>query len=100
MSKKNHDNRVPRISDSQILIYLRFDGETYQTAGSSSFSHKNTYAMANYMGSALTTGCEEDLICQVKTEVGLKARDSYCQYDIELKCPLILTRTPIFGINF
>ena len=47
----------------------RFDGETYQTAGSSSFSHKNTLGMADYMGSAMTTGCDDDSICQVKTEV-------------------------------
>ena len=52
-----------------LLLRSRFDGETYQTAGVSSFSHKNTLGMANYMGSALTTGCEEDSICQVKTEV-------------------------------
>jgi len=64
--------------DAQILLCFHaydsqacytFDGETYQTAGSSSFSHKNTLGMADYMGSALTTGCEEDSICQIKTEL-------------------------------
>ena len=60
------------ISAKQFLQYLifffRFDGETYQSAGSSAYSHKRTYGLANYRGRALTTGCYSSS-CGVKTEL-------------------------------
>ena len=48
---------------------FRFDGEFTQPAGSSKYSHDNTYGMGNYMGQALTTGCYYDLDCSHKTEL-------------------------------
>ena len=51
-----------------LNFFFRFDGESYQFAGSSSYSHRFTLGMANYRGYALTTGCDGDL-CSVKTEL-------------------------------
>ena len=49
---------------------FRFDGEYFHSAGSSSFSHRSTYGMANYKGKALTTGCKDTRPeCGVKTEI-------------------------------
>ena len=50
-------------------FFLSFDGETYQSAGSSFYSHAATYGMANYLGKALTTGCAGDSFCAKKTEL-------------------------------
>ena len=58
----------------QILIillnfFLSFDGESYQSAGSSAYSHQYTLGMANYLGKALTTGCNNNGSCSIKTEL-------------------------------
>ena len=50
-------------------IFSSFDGNIYQSAGTSSYSHKVTYGMANYKGKALITGCENSSTCGVKTEL-------------------------------
>ena len=67
---------MPHVSISaQPLIillnfFLRFDGQSYQSAGSSEYSHAYTYGMANYLGKALTTGCDmKHRLCGVKTEL-------------------------------
>ena len=52
-----------------IEFLLSFDGESYQSAGSSEYSHRSTFGMANYLGKALTTGCRDDGYCNVKTEL-------------------------------
>ena len=46
-----------------------FDGEFFHSAGSSKYSHKTTYGMANYKGKALTSGCSDNSVCYVKTEL-------------------------------
>ena len=48
---------------------LRFDGEYFQTAGSSKFSHSYTLGIGNYKNKALTTGFYGDSSCSVKTEL-------------------------------
>ena len=48
---------------------FRFDGEYFQTAGSSKYSHKRTDGMGNYKNKALTTGCDDNSSCAVKTEL-------------------------------
>lgn len=48
---------------------FRFDGENFLAAGSSKYSHRRTDGMGNYKNKALTTGCEEDFSCYVKTEL-------------------------------
>ena len=48
---------------------LRFDGELFQTVGSSQFSHQYTFGMGNYKNNALTTGCYDSSSCYVKTEL-------------------------------
>ena len=48
---------------------LSFDGEFFHSAGSTKYSHRNTFEMANYNGKALTTGCSENSGCGVKTEL-------------------------------
>ena len=40
-----------------LNFFFSFDGQSYQSAGSSEYSHKYTLGMANYLGKALTTGC-------------------------------------------
>lgn len=55
---------------SIISTEFSFDGEYFHSAGSSSFSHRATYGMANFMGKALTTGCKDTRPeCGVKTEI-------------------------------
>ena len=56
-----------------LNFFLSFDGQSYQSAGSSEYSHADTYGMANYLGKALTTGCfctvPSLCSCAVKTEL-------------------------------
>ena len=51
-----------------LNLFLSFDGQSYQSAGSSEYSHRFTYGMANYRGKALITGCS-GWSCRVKTEL-------------------------------
>merc|ERR1711990_433021 len=47
-----------------------FDGQSYQSAGSSVYSHSyTTTRLANYLGKALITGCGSRSSCGVKTEL-------------------------------
>ena len=39
-----------------LNLFLSFDGQSYQSAGSSEYTHGATFGMANYLGKALTTG--------------------------------------------
>ena len=48
---------------------FRFDGKYFHTAGRSNFSHLLTLGMGNYKNKALTTGCNDDSYCYVKTEM-------------------------------
>ena len=48
---------------------IRFDGQYFHKAGSSKFSHRETYGIMNYMNKAVTTGCNENYECGAKTEV-------------------------------
>ena len=52
-----------------LNLFLSFDGQSYQSAGSSQYSHRMTYGMANYRGKALTTGCATVGSCGLKTEL-------------------------------
>jgi len=45
-----------------------FDGEKFGRAGSTKVSHKETLGLANYKGSALTTGCSTGGSCGIRTE--------------------------------
>ena len=49
-------------------VFLSFDGSSYQSAGSSEYSHQLTFGIANFLGKALTTGCDGGS-CAVKTEL-------------------------------
>ena len=48
---------------------LRFNGDTFGQAGKSHESHRETMSLANYKGSALTTGCSTGGSCGVRTEL-------------------------------
>ena len=48
---------------------ISFDGDYFQTTESSKFSHRQTCGMGNYKNKALTTGCDSDSSCYVKTEL-------------------------------
>ena len=50
-------------------LFSSFDGQSYQFAGSSQYSHRYTRGMANYRGKALTTGCHGGGSCGLKTEL-------------------------------
>ena len=52
-----------------LNFFLSFDGESYESAGSSEYGHQDTYGLANYLGKALTTGCNYYSGCEVKTEL-------------------------------
>jgi len=57
------------IYETVSLIFFRFDGESYQSAGSSAYHHLFTNGLANYRKKALTTGCYGNPKCGVKTEL-------------------------------
>ena len=59
---------VDEISKSWTWLF-RFDGGYFHTAGSSKFSHQRTDGMGNYKNKALTTGCEDNFSCYIKTEL-------------------------------
>ena len=59
--------KVDNISKTLTWI-IKFDGDYFQTAGSSNFSHKWTEGMGNYKNNALTTGCSSGS-CGAKTEL-------------------------------
>ena len=72
LSKKAGNATREYFSDSNLfisIVVLRFDGEFYHSAGSSTYSHQLTHGMANYLGKALTTGCGDNSGCGVKTEL-------------------------------
>ena len=48
---------------------FRFNGQYFETAGSSKFGHGYTDGMGNYKNMALTTGCSDSTSCFVKTEL-------------------------------
>ena len=56
-----------------LIFFFRFDGVSYQSAGTSAYSHRLTYGLSNYRGRALTTGCSDAVSnavsCSVKTEL-------------------------------
>ena len=65
---------VPHVSLFQFVniklkYNLSFDGEFFHSAGSSKYSHQHTVGMANYKGKALTSGCGDNSVCYVKTEL-------------------------------
>ena len=53
-----------------LNFVLRFDGESYQSAGPSEYRHRYTLGLANYREKALTTGCHDHSYgCGLKTEL-------------------------------
>ena len=65
---------MPHVSLVQLFnIKLKsnfsFDGEIFRSAGSSKFSHQRTLGLASYKGKALTSGCADNSVCYVKTEL-------------------------------
>ena len=48
--------------------FSSFDGELFQYASNSTYTHRFTYGLANYKGLAMTTGCQDNPTCYVKTE--------------------------------
>ena len=59
-----------RIFDLFLIHFLSFDGEFYQPFGSSTYSHTETWRIANYRCKALTTGCDDqNSDCDIKTEL-------------------------------
>ena len=46
-----------------------FDGENYETVASSDCDHDWTFGLANYNGSALTTGSYYNSDCYNRTEI-------------------------------
>ena len=67
------DNATRKYFSKPLIISWNFissfDGESYQSAGSSEYSHRETTGMANYRGKALTTGCWSGVSCGKKTEL-------------------------------
>ena len=54
---------------NSYIFYFRFDGQSYQSAGSSEYSHPHTYGIANYRGKALVTGSSGYSAGSLKTEL-------------------------------
>ena len=53
----------------EIIYFLSFDGEYFETVAASTCDHALTYGLANYGGSPMTTGSYVDSDCYVKTEI-------------------------------
>ena len=51
------------------IYFLRYDGETFESATPSKCDHALTMGLANYRGMALTTGSSMSSDCYVRTEV-------------------------------
>ena len=64
-------NVIRELSLTQIdgTWIFSFDGQYFQTAGSSKVFHDYTLGLGNYMNQALTTGCYGSTSCHVKTEL-------------------------------
>ena len=60
---------VITITISQVIVLLSFDGDAFESIGSSKYSHIWTRGLANYKGQALTTGCNSFDECSFKTEL-------------------------------
>lgn len=65
--------RPAMVSKTKIL---RFDGEEFHPAESTTFSHRSVLGMGNYKNSALTVGCRtsntntcNDTVAYIKTEI-------------------------------
>ena len=52
-----------------MIYFLSFDGDKFETVGSSKCDHDYTYGMANYRESPMTTGSYFNSHCYVKTEI-------------------------------
>ena len=63
-----HNKGIIQIQNNELTQYLSFDGENFGRAGSTKVSHKETLGLANYKGSALTTGCSTGGSCGIRTE--------------------------------
>ena len=68
--KKVCHTLVHHLKEKGIKNFIhRFDGENYQKVVDSKYSHRSTWAIANYRGDALTTGCKSPDDCNTKTEI-------------------------------
>ena len=53
----------------KIIYFQSFDGDNFETVAASTCQHDQTYGLANYRGSPMTTGSRYYPYCSVKTEV-------------------------------
>jgi hypothetical protein len=52
-----------------MIYFLSFDGDNFETVAASKCEHSDTYGLANYRGSPMTTGSYHNSDCYVKTEI-------------------------------
>ena len=52
----------------EMIYFLSFDGENFETVASSTCEHSHTFGLANYRGSPMTTGWYSS-DCGDKTEI-------------------------------
>ena len=66
---------MSHVSKSIIIYYnflklkFRFDGESIQSVGSTTYYHANVYHLASYRGQPMTTGDHYSSSSYVKTEI-------------------------------
>ena len=53
----------------EMIYFLSFDGDNFETVAASKCDHDYTFGLANYRGSPMTTGSYNYLDCYVKTEI-------------------------------
>ena len=53
----------------EMIYFLSFDGDNFETVAASKCDHYGTNGLANYRGSPMTTGSYLNSDCYVKTEI-------------------------------
>ena len=69
MTENNAICKLKNNNGFEMIYFLSFDGDKFETVASSKCDHGNTYGLANYRGSPMTTGSGSNSDCYVKTEI-------------------------------
>ena len=69
LTEKNAICKLKNINGFEMIYFLSFDGDTFETVKSSTCDHDFAFGLANYHGSPMTTGSNYNSGCFVKTEI-------------------------------
>ena len=69
MTENNAICKLKNNNGFEMIYFLSFDGDKFETVASSKCDHGNTYGLANYRGSPMTTGSGYSSDCGTRTEI-------------------------------